>query len=73
MRQGEGAVDCAAVCPRVIEGDAMNVNGSCLNVAVLCPMPLQTVAEIFMEDVGIGVVIVENLKEGGVKEINRNL
>lgn len=54
----------AAVCPRVIEGDIMHVNSSYLNISVLCPMPHQAVTEIFMQDVSLGVVIVENLREG---------
>lgn len=62
LRQEDGAVDLAEVHPRVIEGDVMNVNGSRLNVAVLRPVPLQAAAEIFMEDVATGVVIVENLR-----------
>lgn len=43
----------------------MNVNGSCLNVSVLRPTPLQAVAEVFMQDGGAGVVIVEYLRDGG--------
>ena len=62
--QEEGAVEGASVCPRVIEADVVNVNGSYLNVAILRPMPLQTVAEILVQDVSSGVVIVENLREG---------
>lgn len=62
LRQEDGAVDLTEVRSRVIEGDVMNVNGSRLNVAVLRPVPLQAVAEIFVEDVGTGVVIVENLR-----------
>lgn len=58
----EGAVDGATVCPRVIESDVVNVNSSYLNITVLCPMPVQTCTEIFVEDVGTGVVIMENLK-----------
>lgn len=73
LRQEVCSVDCAAVCPCVIEGDVKNVNGSCLNVAVLRPVPLETFAEIFMEDVATWVVIVENLREGGIQEIKRNL
>lgn len=72
LRQEEGPLDCAAICPRVIEGDIMDVNGSCLNVAVLRPAPLEAVAEIFMADLATGVVIVENLREGGIQEIKRN-
>lgn len=72
LRQEEGSLDCAAVRPRVIEGDIMDVNGSWLNVAVLGPLPLEAVAEIFVEDLASGVVIVENLREGGTQEIKRN-
>lgn len=70
--QEEGAVKSAAVCPRVIEGDFMNVNGSCLNITVLCPLPLQTVAEIFMQDLSTRVVVVENLRGGIKKETKGN-
>lgn len=63
QRQEEGALDGAAVRPRVIEGHVVNENGSSLNVIVEGPMPLQTLDEIFMEDVTTGVIIVENLGE----------
>lgn len=55
----------AAVSPRVIEGDIVNVNGSYLNVAVRRPPPLQAVAEVFIQDVSTGVVIVEYLRGRG--------
>lgn len=59
--QEKRAVNGAAVCPRVIEGDIMHVNGSYLNISVHWPMPLQAVDEVFMEDVSAGVVVVEYL------------
>lgn len=64
LRQEEGAVDGAAEHPRVIEGHVENVDGSYLNVAGFRPAPLQAVAEVFVEDFGAGVVIVENLRRG---------
>ena len=67
----EGALDRAAVCPGVIVGDIVHVNGSHLNVTALCPMPLQTVIEVLMEDVRNGVVIVENLGEATKRHLKK--
>lgn len=61
--QDEGAVEGAAICPCVIEVDVMKVNGSYLNISVTCPMPLQTVAEVFMQDISLWVFIMEDLRE----------
>lgn len=65
-------MDRAAVCPCVIVGDIVNVNGSHLNVTALCPMPLQTAAEVLMEDVPNGVVIVENLGEATKRRLKKD-
>lgn len=52
----------AAVRPGVVEGHVLDVNGTDLNVAVLGALPLQTLAEVLVEDKGGGVVVVENLQ-----------
>lgn len=53
----------AAVRPCVIDADVVDVNGSCLNVTASRPMPLKALAEVFMQDLGTGVVVVENLRK----------
>lgn len=63
LRQDEGAVEHAAVRPRVVVGNVMKVNGPGLNVAVGSPVPLQAAEEILVEDVSDGVVIAENLRK----------
>lgn len=63
LRQDEGAVERAAVRPRVVVGNVMKVNGPGLNVSVGSPVPLQAAEEILVEDVSGGVVIVENLRK----------
>lgn len=62
-------MESAAVSPCVYVADVINVNGSCLNITAVCPVPYQTVPEVLMEDVGTGVVVVENLR-GQIKATN---
>ena len=63
LRQEEGAAEGAAVRPRVIEGDVLKVNGTSQNILIGRPMPQQAVTEVFVEDGGNGVVVVEYLRE----------
>lgn len=63
LRKEEGAVECAAVRPRVIEGDVVQVNSSDLDVSGQGSLPLQPASEILMDYVSSGVVITENLRK----------
>lgn len=63
LRNEEGAVECAAVRPHVIESDVVQVNSSDLDVAGQGSLPLQPASEILMDDVSSGVVITENLRK----------
>lgn len=63
LRKEEGAVECAAVRPRVIEGDVVQVNSSDLDVSGKGSLPLQPASEILMDYVSSGVVITENLRK----------
>lgn len=63
QRQVKGAVNGAAVCPYVVVCDIVNVNGRCLHITVWCAMPLDTVTEVFVEDISPGMVVMENLRQ----------
>lgn len=55
---GKDAVEEAAVCARVIQGDVENIDGRVLDVvAPLAPVPIQTVHEVFVFDRGAHLTV----------------
>lgn len=58
----------AAVRPRVVEGDVLDVNCTDLYVVVQRSLPLKAVVEVFVEDEGGGVIIMEDLGEDRKKK-----